>query len=275
MENVGMKSASADRVHGGPVIQLPLLLVALVAQNPGGYVPLLQLDGTPGWSTDSQQCVEQTGQTLSIDACAGWVRFRTQLAQTYRLAFELRGRDATATAMLSLSTLSTTDGTAQPTAVVPLKPTTDWAEYVVDVDRTVTVEINGTRTPFGSLNAAPVGTIALKAQGNIEVRNPRFMYRPPALTTSTTTVPRVIHQVQPNYTKEARDKKIQGTVVVGCVVLPDGSVGTVTVLRSLDAAFGLDEEAIKAVKQWRFEPGTLDGKPVPVRVTIMVPFTVK
>jgi len=255
---------------------LLLIFVALLAQGADGYIPLLQLDGTPGWSANSQQCVGQTALTLSIGACAGWVQLRTQLRQTYRLAFELRGREANATALLSLSTPPKAGGTPEwTTAVVPLKPITDWAEYVVDVDRTVTVEINGVRTPFRSFNDPPVGTIAFKAEGNIEVRNPRFTYRPPAFPVSSTNVAHLIHQVQANYTKEARDRKIQGSVLVQCVVQPDGSVGTATVVRSLDARFGLDEEAIKAAKQWRFEPGTRDGKPVPVPVTIELTFTLR
>jgi len=45
------------------------------------------------------------------------------------------------------------------------------------------------------------------------------------------------------------------------------------VTTSLDA--GLDQEAIKAVKQWRFEPGTKDGKPVPVLMTIEMTFTLR
>ena len=53
----------------------------------------------------------------------------------------------------------------------------------------------------------------------------------------------------------------------------DGSIGDVKVTRSLDA--GLDQEAIKAVKQWRFEPGIKDGKPVPVRVALEMTFSLR
>lgn len=47
-----------------------------------------------------------------------------------------------------------------------------------------------------------------------------------------------------------------------CVVGPDGTVGDVQVVKSLDKEHGLDDEAVKAAKQWRFNPGRRDGKPV-------------
>ena len=58
-----------------------------------------------------------------------------------------------------------------------------------------------------------------------------------------------------------------------CIVETTGSVGDVNVTKSLDE--GLDQEAIKAVRQWRFEPGTKDGKPVPVLVTLEMTFTLR
>jgi protein TonB len=69
--------------------------------------------------------------------------------------------------------------------------------------------------------------------------------------------------------------KVQGTVLLDCVVMPDGSVGRVSVVRSLDSTFGLDQEAIKAAKQWRFRPGTRLGEPVAVLVTIELAFTLR
>jgi periplasmic protein TonB len=87
--------------------------------------------------------------------------------------------------------------------------------------------------------------------------------------------PRLIREVKPQYTAEAMRAKIQGAVWLECVVLPDGSVGDVRVVRSLDSTFGLDQEAIRAAKQWRFQPGTRFGEPVPVLVTIELTFTLR
>jgi TonB family protein len=88
-------------------------------------------------------------------------------------------------------------------------------------------------------------------------------------------LPRVIREVRPNYTADAMRAKVQGTVWVEAVVLPDGTVGQVQVVRSLDNVFGLDQEALRAAKQWKFAPGTRFGQPVPVLVTIELTFTLR
>ena len=69
--------------------------------------------------------------------------------------------------------------------------------------------------------------------------------------------------------------KIQGTAVLDCVVKADGTVGECGVVRSLDSTFGLDQEAVKAARQWRFTPGRRLGQPVAVLVTIELTFTLR
>ena len=64
--------------------------------------------------------------------------------------------------------------------------------------------------------------------------------------------------------------------MVECVVQPGRqSHGDVQVVRSLDPTFGLDNEAIKAARQWRFKPGMRLGQPVPVLVTIELTFALR
>ena len=89
------------------------------------------------------------------------------------------------------------------------------------------------------------------------------------------TLPLLVREVKPAYTSDAMRAKIQGTVLLQCVVRPDGSVSDIQVLRSLDPNFGLDQEAIKAARQWRFRPGMRMGEPVPVLVTIELTFTLR
>jgi TonB family protein len=87
--------------------------------------------------------------------------------------------------------------------------------------------------------------------------------------------PVLIRERKPDYTREANEARIQGTVVLECVVWSDGSVSQVRVLQSVDTTYGLDDQAVKAAKQWRFKPGTKDGKPVPVEVTLELTFSLR
>ena len=87
--------------------------------------------------------------------------------------------------------------------------------------------------------------------------------------------PRLLRQVRPSYTADAMRARLQGLVRLECVVLPDGSIGRVRVVQSLDGVFGLDQEAIKAARQWRFSPGTRSGQPVPVLITIDLEFVLR
>jgi TonB family protein len=83
--------------------------------------------------------------------------------------------------------------------------------------------------------------------------------------------PSLTKEVKPEYPAEALAAGYSGTVTLECVVNTDGSVGDVRVLTSVEPS--LDAEAVKALKQWQFKPGTRDGKPVPVAVTIEISFT--
>jgi len=89
------------------------------------------------------------------------------------------------------------------------------------------------------------------------------------------TTPVVLREVKPAYTSDAMRAKVQGSVLLECIVRPDGSVGDVKVARSLDPVFGLDLEAMKAARQWRFRPGMRQGEPVAVLVVIELTFTLR
>ena len=85
------------------------------------------------------------------------------------------------------------------------------------------------------------------------------------------TSPTLLSQVRPNYTSEAMRLKIQGTVILDVIVGRDGIPSAIRVARSLDA-HGLDEEAVRAVQQWRFNPGRIGETPVDVLVRIVLDF---
>jgi TonB family protein len=84
------------------------------------------------------------------------------------------------------------------------------------------------------------------------------------------TPPKAIHRVEPEYSEEARNARVQGMVVLQTVIDKAGRPTRITVLSPV--GFGLDEKARAAVEKWRFDPTTKDGKPVYVWVTMEVNF---
>lgn len=72
------------------------------------------------------------------------------------------------------------------------------------------------------------------------------------LPSDQVTAPKVIKSPAPAYTADAMARRIQGVVVLQVDVLPDGTVSTVALVKSLEP--GLDEQAAKTVKQWVFTP---------------------
>jgi TonB family protein len=89
------------------------------------------------------------------------------------------------------------------------------------------------------------------------------------------TMPVPLARVNPEYTADAMRARIEGRALLEAVVLADGSVGNVTVVRSLDSTYGLDRKAVEAASQWRFKPATKDGMPVAVAVTLEFTFTLR
>ena len=96
------------------------------------------------------------------------------------------------------------------------------------------------------------------------------------------SVPKLVHHVDPGYTKEARKYKMHGLTVLSIVVDADGKPRDIRVIRSLaeeytpelrSAAESLDDSAVKAIGKYRFKPSMLNGKPVPVSIKIEVRFT--
>ena len=88
------------------------------------------------------------------------------------------------------------------------------------------------------------------------------------------TFPRVVRQNAPDYPIEAMRAGVHGVVQLEAIVGADGSVQDVRVVHSLDRIHGLDAEAVKAAKAWRFEAGLKDGTPVPVALTIEMTFAI-
>jgi TonB family protein len=77
-------------------------------------------------------------------------------------------------------------------------------------------------------------------------------------------------KVDPAYPLELMKQNVSGTVILHAVILADGTVGTVRVLRSIDDR--LDQFASDAIAKWQFQPAMKDGSPVAVEATFWIPF---
>ena len=86
------------------------------------------------------------------------------------------------------------------------------------------------------------------------------------------TNPTIVREEKPRYTQAAMQAKVQGIVEVEAVILKDGTVGEVRIHKSLDKVFGLDEEALRAARAWRFKPAMKDGEPVLFQVIIQLEY---
>jgi TonB family protein len=95
--------------------------------------------------------------------------------------------------------------------------------------------------------------------------------------------PKVLYAPDPEFSDKARSKKLGGTCVLSTLVDTEGKPHDVQIVKSVaegvkpkqrPAALSLDEDAVKAVNQYRFQPATMQGKPVSYRVKIEVNFRV-
>lgn len=84
------------------------------------------------------------------------------------------------------------------------------------------------------------------------------------------SAPAVIHSVQPEFSEEARESSLQGTVALQLIVDANGNPQNIRVTRHLGK--GLDEKAVEAVQQYKFRPAMYQGHPVAVQIIVNVDF---
>lgn len=92
----------------------------------------------------------------------------------------------------------------------------------------------------------------------------------PTMAVAQSKSPERIHYVAPAYPEAAKAARVAGTVIAEITVSPEGNVTEAHILRSIAM---LDEAALDAIKRWKYAPTLLNGKPVPVILTVTVSFT--
>lgn len=98
------------------------------------------------------------------------------------------------------------------------------------------------------------------------------------------TAPKLIYSVEPEFSEQARKRKISADISVKFIVEADGHLRDIQVTQSTgrpnksqkdrDALHSMEPKAIEAVQGYRFEPATLHGKPVPCWMTVEVNFQI-
>ncbi len=79
--------------------------------------------------------------------------------------------------------------------------------------------------------------------------------------------PTVVKRVEPNFSRVPKNFQYNGIVVVQVVI---DETGTPTNVKAVRGQPELTGPAVAAVKQWKFRPGTLNGRPVPVIFNVAV-----
>jgi len=119
-----------------------------------------------------------------------------------------------------------------------------------------------------------LSTGPLSAQDTISVDAVSAMHvcsdKNPASAGPCATAPRPLSRVNPSYPEKAREKRKEGIVTLGLTVNKDGSVSGVHVVKGVDK--DIDQAAVEAVSQWKFDPGTYQGNPVDVELAVEVNF---
>jgi TonB family protein len=166
--------------------------------------------------------------------------------------------EGTVTVRLRVTELGTVESVAM---VHPLNPVLD-AEVQVSALRWkfIAATNNGRRIP------AEVDVDVIFTSPNPYIHAPNSVFQ----ITKEVMPPRAILTPDPEYTKAAREAKVEGVVVLWVLVNEQGDAEQVRVQRSFDA--GLDQKAVNAVRKWKFEPAKRNGQPVAMIINVEVNF---
>jgi TonB family protein len=110
----------------------------------------------------------------------------------------------------------------------------------------------------------------VNVRGKLEFTFNLYLYKDPIQPMTSSTRPTILYKEKAQYTREAEDNKIEGTVVLSVVFGADGQIGDLRVIRSLP--HGLTQKAIEAASKIRFNPAVKDGQPISVRGNIEYTF---
>lgn len=241
----------------------------------------------PDGGTGNDKLPDVVDGAMRLTPRVGWTRTR-DIHRDFRLEFAYRISDQ-GTGTTYFRTWPRLDKTGRPVRAFSFELTAadnEWHRATVDCrERSAYVTVDGKVIAFANDVTNSAGFVGFRAEtGHVDIRDvvlTPFTDTSRALQGNRMTMdgsmelPRLVQEVKPRYTEDAMRERIQGGVWIEAEVLEDGTVGQILVVRSLDPVFGLDNEAVRAARAWRFQPATRAGKPVPVIVAIELTFTLK
>ena len=255
------------------------------------FVSIFNATDLTGWKVENSTGDVRDG-VLRVGDASGWVRTERAYSDfVLKLDVRVGGDAENAVAGVFVRSWPTFDDKSVPNDAyrITVKGSADfggWHHVEIEcIGHTLSGRVDGAITFRSEMIDNPQGYLALNASpGTAEFKSIEIKEYPvppwdiPAgvFTQKDRVIfPRALAMPKPRYTREALAAKIQGAVLLTGVVETDGTIDHIVVRRSLDPRFGLDSEAIAAAKDWRFAPGTLNGQPVPVLVSLELTFTMK
>ncbi|TAM84602.1 MAG: energy transducer TonB [Acidobacteria bacterium] len=147
-----------------------------------------------------------------------------------------------------------------------------WKDYLLHPN------VHATVSPRQEMSAVPPGSIQKLTGESKEQASPvssrhNIEFSADPGKNGNVTPPRPTYKPEPSYTPEARMARIEGTVVFSVVIDASGRVTDESILRPV--GLGLDDNAAQTLQTWKFQPATVDGKPVAARVGVEVSFQLR
>jgi TonB family protein len=122
----------------------------------------------------------------------------------------------------------------------------------------------------------PEGGLQVTQNGKVIYRSPSVRQdsstgkRPTLGASENASATRLIHRVEPIYPPEARAQHVQGAVLLDVQIGEEGAVHNIEVVEGNPV---LAEAAVQAVRQWKYRPYSVDGRPVEMQTRVTIRFT--
>jgi TonB family protein len=265
--NTAIDDAQAKFGHNAPALDQALDILAQVYQRQKRYADAAT---TEQWRVDIWTAVAgENGVVVG--------RALQQLSAVQRQVGDLAGAEANSRRTLAIMTAAFLDKPPAAQAAIDLADVLVAENRNDEAEQMLALAEKTFETSLGADSMLTIGVTERRAAILKQLGRPAptpapkpNVYTVGAAGQNQVTMPQILSKAEPQYSEDARKLKLQGTISLSLVVDVTGTPTQIAILRPL--GLGLDEEAIKAVSQWKFSPGTKNGAPVAVFTHIEMTF---